>query len=412
MIASSNIPIPDVNEVGVTLGNKSSPGNIGSRYFNGDQVIDKMEELCHERALEAFDLDPKEWHVNVQTLSGSLANLCLFHGVLKPGDTILALDTKHSGGHHTHGLKSGETGLNIYTQAWIFEHYEVNRESRIDFEVVRQAALDVKPKLIIAGASTYPRDQNYRKFREIADEVGAYLMADIAHGIGLVISGVNNDPFPYADFVTASSSKTMRGPRGGLIYSKKEFADAIDKAVFPGILGAPQNSLIPGLAVAFKYCQTPHYRYYAEKCVANAKALCEALDFYGYRVVTGGTDTNIMLYDTTHTGVNARTMLDIAEEVNIIFNGASLPTDPENFGQGGVRLGTNVITSRGYLPEDCWEVAKFMNEINKIGMSLEGRTLDLSDGSFESRSTMQLAKEVEKFALSFPLPGVTTRSVI
>lgn len=300
------------------------------------------------RALEAFNLDEKKWSVNVQPLSGSIANMCLFNAVCDPGDTILSLGPVSSGGHHTYGLKNESKPVNFYSKVWNMQHYEVNENYHLDYEHIRKQAIDTKPKLIIAGASTYPRDLDYKKFRAIADEVGAYLQADIAHGIGLVAAGVNNDPFPYADFVTASTSKTLRGPRAGLVYAKTEWKTKVDQSVFPGILGAPQPSLYPGLAVALKYCKTPEYRIFAEKCIENSRALCEGMDFYGYRALTGGSDTNIMVAVIQSTGINARTVLDIADEVNIIFNGVTLPTDVKSFGQGGIRLGTNVITSRGY----------------------------------------------------------------
>jgi len=296
------------------LSNKSSPGNPRKRYFNGDKVIDKLENLCTVRALEAFRLDPEEWAVNVQTLSGSLANLCAFHGLARPGETILALDSKYGGGHHTHGLKNeAKQGTNLYSQVWNFEHYGVDRLGFIDYDKALQRAEETKPKIIICGASSYPREIDYLRFRKICDSVGAIMLVDIAHEFGLKIAGVNSSPFPYADIVTASASKSMRGPRAGVIYSKKQYSHAIDAAVFPGILGAPQNGVIGSLAIAFKYCATPQYKEYASRVVENAMAFADELIKLGNKVVTGGTDTNIIMWDIKHMGFNAATFLDLAE---------------------------------------------------------------------------------------------------
>ena len=292
--------------------------------------------------------------------------------------------------------------MNIYTQLYSFAHYHLGDDARIDYEKVRLRALEVKPKLIIAGFSSHPRDINYQRFREIADECGALLLCDIAHGIGLKIAGVNNNPFPHAHFVTASTSKTLRGPRAGIIYTcVEEYFSKIDTAVFPGILGAPQNSLLPGLAVAFKYCMTSEYRNYAEQCIENAKALCESLKSYGHKIITGGTDTNIMMCDIRKEGITAQDMLEVGGKLNIIFNGISMKGD-EN-GQGAFRLGTNVITSRGYKQRDCFEVGRYINEIIKLSKEKHHRCIDAEIDALES--------EVAQFATNFPLPGVTDNSL-
>ena len=221
LIASSNIPIPQMNEVTNLLSNKSSPGFPGKRDFNGDSVIDKVEKLCYKRALDAFSLSQDDWSVNVQTLSGSLANLCAYHSQLKIGETVLSLNTKTGGGHFTHGLvDEHNNGVNLYGQAWNFKHYGLDDNGNINYDEAQEMALKYKPKLIVWGASSHPRDIDYARIRKICDSVGALMMADIAHGFGLVIAGVNKSPFEYADIVTASASKSMRGPRAGLIQFK------------------------------------------------------------------------------------------------------------------------------------------------------------------------------------------------
>lgn len=271
-------------------------------------------------------------------------------------------------------------------------------------------ALECKPKLIICGASAHPRDINYKKFREICDKVGAIMWADVAHGFGLKIAGVNNSPFPYADIVSASASKSMRGPRVGVIYSKKKYAAGIDHAVFPGILGAPQNSNIASLAIAFKYCSTPQYIEYAERVVANCKALADELMKLGNHIVTDGTDTNIMLWDIKPYNINARTMLDLGDACNIQFNGHSLISDKisKHDGQGSVRFGTNVVTARDYHPEDMRQVARFLNELAHIGSSIQKSESVIWE---ESLRIQEIAEEVENFAIKFPLPGITTKNI-
>lgn len=252
LIASSNIPIAGVNEWTMLLGNKSSPGYPSGRFFNGDQCIDKVEKIWTKRALDAFHLEEKNWHANVQSLSGSMANLCAFNAICEPGDTILALWTKVGGGHHTYGVSDeNDKPTNLYSKIYNFEYYHLKENGQINYENAYKTAMKVRPKVIIAGSSTYPREIDWKKFRRIWDESGAIMMADIAHGFGLKIAKVWGNPFPLADIVTASTSKSMRGPRAGVIYSKKRYAKAVDNSVFPGVMGAPQNNSIGSLAITF-----------------------------------------------------------------------------------------------------------------------------------------------------------------
>lgn len=411
LIASSGIGVPGMSEFTMCLGNKSSPGYPTGRFFAGDTIIDEIERLCYKRALNAFKLDSEEWGVNVQTLSGSLANLATFTALCEPGETILALCSKSGGGHHTYGLKDTQNkGINLYSKMWNFEYYYVDSESHIDYDQVYQKAMELKPKLIIAGASSYPRDIDYARFRKICDESGALMLADIAHGFGLSISGAVASPFPYADVVTASASKSMRGPRAGLIYSKKALSKQIDSAVFPGTLGAPQNNIIGSLATAFKYCESPQFKEYAFRCVDNARSIASELQRLGNKIVTDGTDTNILMWDIKSHKINAKTLTNLGDAVNIQFNGVTLPNDVGYSvgGQGGVRFGTNGITARGYTPEDCKEVARYLNEVAIIGAKVES-----SDAAVwtESLRVRELGEEVEKFASSFPMPGLNSQHI-
>ena len=274
----------------------------------------------------------------------------------------------------------------------------------------KNKALEVRPKLIICGAASHPRDINYKRFREICDSVGAIMWADVAHGFGLKIAGVNNSPFPYADVVTASASKSMRGPRVGVVYSRKKYEKAINHAVFPGILGAPQNGNIGALAIAFKYCSTPQYTEYAQRVVENCKALADELIKLGNNIVTGGTDTNIMMWDIKSHNINAKTMLELGDACNLQFNGASIINDKVSKieGQGCVRFGTNVITARDYQPEDCRQVARYLHEIAVIGSKIQNSEAAVWQ---ESLKIQEMSEEVEKFAVQFPLPGISTKYI-
>jgi glycine hydroxymethyltransferase len=246
--------------------------------------------------------------------------LCAYNAVLQPGDTILALCSKVGGGHHTYGLKDANNDpTSLYSKSYNFEYYGVTEDGMIDYEAAYRKALEVRPKLIIAGASTYPREIDWKKFRKICDESGAIMMADVAHGFGLKIAGVNDHPFLYADIVTASTSKSMRGPRAGVIYCRKQYAKQMDTSVFPGVMGAPQNSVIGALAMAFKICKSQEYKEYAERVIENCQTICYELKKKGNKIVTGGTDTNIMMWDIREFGANAKTMMTIGEACNVQF---------------------------------------------------------------------------------------------
>lgn len=354
LIASENFVSNAVIEaMGTPLTNKYAEGYPGKRYYGGCEFVDVVESLAIERAKELFGAE----HANVQPHSGAQANMAVFFSVLSPGDTVLSMSLAH-GGHLSHG-----SPVNISGKYFNIVPYGVREEdSTIDYDEVRKIALECKPKLIVAGASAYPRVIDFEKFSDIAKEVGAYLMVDIAHIAGLVAAGLHPSPVPYADFVTTTTHKTLRGPRGGLILCKAEHAKIIDKAVFPGIQGGPLMHIIAAKAVCLKEALSDDFKTYQKQIVSNAKALSNALVKNGFNLVSGGTDNHLMLLDLRNmpiTGKEAEHMLD---EVGITANKNAIPFDPEKpFVTSGVRIGTPAVTSRGMKEEDMEEIAELIS---------------------------------------------------
>lgn len=350
LIASENFVSEAVLEaVGTPLTNKYAEGYPGKRYYGGCEFVDIAENLAIERAKQLFGAD----HVNVQPHSGAQANMAVYFAMLEPGDTILGMDLAH-GGHLTHGMLKNVSGRTYHA-----ESYRV-RESDclIDYDELAETARRTKPKMIVAGASAYPRIIDFASFREIADAVGAYLFVDMAHIAGLVAAGLHPSPIPYADFVTTTTHKTLRGPRGGMILCKAEYAKAIDSAVFPGQQGGPLMHVIAGKAVAFKEALDPSFNVYQQQIIDNAKALAAGLMKRGINLVSGGTDNHLMLVDLRGTGVTGKEMQLRLDEVNITCNKNGIPYDPEKpFVTSGIRLGTPAVTSRGMTPSDMDEIA-------------------------------------------------------
>ena len=350
LIASENMVSEAVLEAaGSPLTNKYAEGYPGKRYYGGCEYVDIVEQLAIDRAKQLFGAD----HVNVQPHSGAQANTAVYFAILEPGDTILGLDLSH-GGHLTHGMK-----INVSGRTYHSEFYQVDEKTQmLDYDAIRAKALECKPKVIVAGASAYPRIIDFKKFREIADEVGAYLFVDMAHIAGLVAAGLHPNPVPYADFVTTTTHKTLRGPRGGIIMCKEEYAKKINSAVFPGQQGGPLMHIIAAKAVAFKEALTPEFRAYAEQIVKNAKAMSEVLLARGVNLVSGGTDNHLMLIDLRGTGVTGAMLQERLDDVNITANKNTIPFDPEKpTVTSGVRIGTPAVTSRGFKVEDCRELA-------------------------------------------------------
>ena len=352
LIASENwVSKAVMAAMGSPLTNKYAEGYPGKRYYGGCECVDEVERLAIERAKELFQCE----YVNVQPHSGPQANMAVFFAMLKPGDTVMGMNLAH-GGHLSHGSPANFSGAYFHIVP-----YGVNDQGVIDYEEVRKIALESKPKLIVAGASAYCRIIDFKKFREIADEVGAYLMVDIAHIAGLVAAGVHPSPIPYAHVTTTTTHKTLRGPRGGMIMSSAEIAKKFNfnKAVFPGIQGGPLMHVIAAKAVCFKEALSPEYKIYQENIVKNAKALCDGLLKRGINIVSGTTENHLMLVDLRGTGITGKEMEHLLDEANITCNKNAIPNDPESpFITSGVRLGTAAVTSRGMNQEDMDLIAQ------------------------------------------------------
>ena len=357
LIASENCTSLAVMEAcGSVLTNKYAEGKPHKRYYNGCEVVDKIEELAQKRACKLFNMD----HANVQPHSGAQANMAVFFALLEHGDTILGMDLSN-GGHLSHGCPVNFSGM--YFDA---KSYGVDSEGNIDYEDVRKKAQEYKPKLIICGASNYSKIIDFKKFREIADEVGAILMADIAHIAGLIAGGVHPSPAGYAQIVTTTTHKTLRGPRGGIIMCDEEYAAVIDKAVFPGIQGGPLEHIIAGKAVALKEALSPEFKQYAEQIVKNAKSLAQGLLDNDMEIVGGMTENHLMTLDLRKTGKTGKDMANILEKVGITANKNTVPNDPQSpFVTSGIRLGAAAMTTRGFKEDDMREVARIISEAIK-----------------------------------------------
>ncbi len=357
LIASENFTSPAVMQAcGSVLTNKYAEGKPHKRYYNGCEVIDKIEELAQKRACELFHMD----HANVQPHSGAQANMAVFFALLKHGDSVLSMDLSN-GGHLSHGSPVNFSGMYFNVT-----QYGIDANGCIDYDNVRELALQCKPKLIICGASNYSKVIDFKRFREIADEVGAILMADIAHIAGLVAGGVHPSPAGYAQIVTTTTHKTLRGPRGGIIMCDEEYAAVIDKAVFPGIQGGPLEHIIAGKAVALKEALQPEFKEYAKQVVANAKAMAQGLLDNGLDIVGGMTENHLMTLDLRKTGKTGKDMANVLEVVGITANKNTVPNDPQSpFVTSGIRLGAAAMTTRGFKEEDMKEVARIIAEAIK-----------------------------------------------
>ena len=353
LIASENIASPAVMAaMGTLLTNKYAEGYPGKRYYGGCEKVDIVEEIARKRACELFGAE----HANVQPHSGAQANLAVYFAMLNPGDTIMGMSLSE-GGHLTHG-----SPVNMSGKYYNFVPYGIDGEThRINYDTVRQIALECKPKMIVAGASAYPRAIDFKKFREIADEVGAYLMVDMAHLAGLVAAGAHESPVPYCDFVTSTTHKTLRGPRGGLILCKEKYAKDIDKAIFPGTQGGPLMHIIAAKAVCFGEALSDDFKEYGRKVVENCAALAEGLTKRGLKLVSGGTDNHLLLMDLRDMDITGKELENRLDEVRITVNKNTVPNEPRSpFVTSGIRIGTAAVTTRGLGVEDMDKIAELI----------------------------------------------------
>ena len=365
LIASENFASEAVMEaMGSYLTNKYAEGYPSKRYYGGCQVVDEVEELARERAKKLFGAE----HANVQPHSGSQANMAVYFTILQPGDTVLGMNLSH-GGHLTHG-----SAVNFSGRLYNFVSYGVNKETeRIDYEEVRRLALEYKPKLIVAGASAYSRIIDFKKLKEICDEVAAYFTVDMAHIAGLVATGAHPSPVPYADFVTSTTHKTLRGPRGGLILCKEKYAKALDKNIFPGIQGGPLMHTIAAKAVCFKEALQAEFKEYIDRVVKNCKVLAEELVKYDFKLVSNGSDNHLILIDLNNKDITGKDAEKRLDSIGITVNKNTVPNETKSpFVTSGIRIGTAAVTTRGFDEEDMKEVAALIND------AIENKDEDLS----------------------------------
>jgi len=349
--------------MGSQLTNKYAEGYPGKRYYGGCEYVDIAENLARERMMELFGGE----YANVQPHSGSQANMAVYFAVLEPGDKILGMNLSH-GGHLTHG-----SPVNFSGKLYNFISYGVNDEGYIDYDKVRELALKEKPKMIVAGASAYGRIIDFKKFREICDEIDAYLMVDMAHIAGLIAADLHPNPVPYADFVTTTTHKTLRGPRGGAILCKEKYGKAVDKSIFPGIQGGPLMHIIAAKAVCFKEAMTEEFRQYQSKVIENAKTLASALQERGFNIVSGGTDNHLLLLDLRNKGITGKKAEHLLDEVGITVNKNTVPNETESpFVTSGIRIGTPATTTRGFGKEEMIEIADI------ISWTMDNRDGDLT----------------------------------
>ncbi len=359
LIASENYASPEIlSVIGSPLVNKYSEGYPGKRYYPGNEYYDEIERVARERGLAAFGLNPEEWSLNVQPYSGSPANLAIYGALMNPGETLMGMKLA-AGGHLTHGHKVSFTGKFFNSV-----QYGVNEQTGLlDYAEIEKLAGEHKPKVIVSGTTAYPRTLDFEKFGKIAKSVGAYHVADISHIAGLVLAGLHPSPFPHANAVMTTTHKTLRGPRGAVIFARKAIAEAIDKAVFPGLQGGPHNNITAAKALMFFEAAQSEFKKYQEQILKNAQALAAALMKLGFKLVTGGTDNHLMLIDLRDTGLDGKTAEQLLEANAITANRNSIPGDTKPLNPSGLRLGTPAVTTRGMKEEEVEKIAEFIHRV-------------------------------------------------
>lgn len=415
LIASENFAAPEVFEVLASeLNNKYSEGVPGARYYGGNEFIDQVETLCQKRALEAFSLDAASWAVNVQPYSGSPANFAVYTALLRPHDRIMGLSLT-CGGHLTHGHYTNQRRVSATSIYFESMPYGVEKDTGlIDYEALREQAKLFRPRIIVAGASAYPRIIDWSAFRDICDDVGAYLLVDMAHISGLVASGMHPSPFPYADVVTTTTHKSLRGPRGGMIFCKRELQKAIDDAVFPALQGGPHNATIGALAHQLKQVKEPEFHSYCASVVANCISLAAHLQNHGCKLETGGTDNHLLLWNLRQEGLSGAKLEKVCEKVSIVLNRNTIAGDSSPASPGGVRLGSCAMTTRGATEEDFQRIGDFLLQARDIALQIQIRSgKKLTDfihclneeASPEEPQLLELREAVESWAASKPFPS-------